>query len=128
MPPPGMKVVCDGDTCRLVPDDGEDITSSTTKLTKGEVSDPQAPAVAKAINITKLVDATGQPVPLDILKDKMVGLYFSASWCGPCQAFSPKLSEFCGKNTKDFVVVFVSLDNSEEDMMKFISGKNFLSL
>lgn len=26
--------------------------------------------------------------------NKTVGLYFSGSWCGPCQAFTPKLVDF----------------------------------
>jgi nucleoredoxin len=33
-----------------------------------------------------------------LLKDKdLVGLYFSASWCPPCQAFTPLLVEFYNK-------------------------------
>jgi nucleoredoxin len=42
----------------------------------------------------------GQPIVLndgttvdagDYLKDKVVAIYFSAMWCPPCRAFTPKL-------------------------------------
>lgn len=43
-----------------------------------------------------LTDVTGtKKETATLLKDKdVVGLYFSASWCPPCQAFTPKLIEF----------------------------------
>lgn len=84
---------------------------------------------------------------------KVIGLYFSASWCQPCKIFSPKLAEAYLKNfngaasssdavdnatnqtsvedgtletkdenkIKENEIVFVSLDQSEEDFNKYRS-------
>eukprot|EP00808_Paulinella_micropora_P029053 g75979.t1 len=49
---------------------------------------------------------------------KVVGLYFSASWCPPCHHFTPELIAFYNKvravNKEKFEVVFISLDREEE--------------
>eukprot|EP00123_Amoebidium_parasiticum_P022561 comp8993_c0_seq1/m.4197 comp8993_c0_seq1/g.4197 ORF comp8993_c0_seq1/g.4197 comp8993_c0_seq1/m.4197 type:complete len:199 (-) comp8993_c0_seq1:18-614(-) len=128
MPPKGMKVVCDGDTCRLVPDDSEEAADTqhetTSKGEKGAASG-DLPAVAKKEGFTRLVNTDGKEVPLSVLEGKFVGLYFSAAWCGPCQVFSPKLSEFASKHSSDFVVLFVSMDKTEKDMFDYVRGKNF---
>lgn len=45
-----------------------------------------------------------------------VGLYFSASWCGPCKSFTPKLSAWWtehGAGAASAVLVFVPLDRTE---------------
>jgi nucleoredoxin len=39
-------------------------------------------------------EATSSTVSLDSLHGKTVGLYFSATWCQPCQNFTQKLVEF----------------------------------
>ncbi|EKX37805.1 hypothetical protein GUITHDRAFT_89574 [Guillardia theta CCMP2712] len=52
------------------------------------------------------------------LKDKYVGIYFSASWCQPCKAFTPQLIQMYSKlkiaDGKPFEIVFVSADRSQE--------------
>lgn len=53
------------------------------------------------------------------LEGKFVGVYHSAIWCGPCRMFTPKLVKFHSKNKKDFEVVFVSADKSEDDMKRY---------
>lgn len=53
------------------------------------------------------------------LKGKFIGVYYSASWCGPCRSFSPHLVEFSKKNKKNFVVVFSSADKTEDAMKDY---------
>lgn len=72
---------------------------------------------------SKLQNAKGEKVDLDSLKGKTVALYFSAHWCPPCRAFTPKLVAFRDQHAdQDFEVVFVSLDNSESERKNYIKG------
>eukprot|EP00586_Coscinodiscus_wailesii_P000291 CAMPEP_0172485390 /NCGR_PEP_ID=MMETSP1066-20121228/13459_1 /TAXON_ID=671091 /ORGANISM="Coscinodiscus wailesii, Strain CCMP2513" /LENGTH=723 /DNA_ID=CAMNT_0013250659 /DNA_START=57 /DNA_END=2228 /DNA_ORIENTATION=+ len=67
----------------------------------------------------------------------VIGLYFSAHWCPPCRAFTPKLIE-CYEEVraagKKFEVIFVSSDSSKEEFhsyhnhMKTTTGDQFLAL
>jgi len=78
-------------------------------------------AALKAHFADGLTDADGKEVKLESLKGKVVGIYFSAQWCGPCRAFSPVLFKYRDKYADDFEVVFVSSDKSDEaqaDYMK----------
>ena len=87
-------------------------------------AEPPAPAVQGDFWTTMfpdgLQDKDGQPANLDLLKGKIVGIYFSAHWCPPCKAFSPKLVEFRDKNNSDFEVVFVSSDKDESAQKEYM--------
>ncbi len=67
-----------------------------------------------------LVDAKKQTVSTDSLKDKFVGIYFSAQWCPPCRNFTPKLVSFRNANKDNFEVVFVSSDREESAKYKYM--------
>jgi nucleoredoxin len=54
---------------------------------------------------------------------KYFGIYYSASWCGPCKAFTPKLVEFYNRIKSDnpqFELLFVSHDNSDKEMEAYM--------
>lgn len=69
-----------------------------------------------------LHDADGKEVDAATLKGKTVALYFSAHWCPPCRAFTPSLVKFRDENAdKGFEIVFVSLDNSEDEKKTYIN-------
>jgi nucleoredoxin len=68
-----------------------------------------------------IVDIKGEAVSLDTLKGKVVGLYFSAHWCGPCRAFTPSLVKYREKYKDNFEVVFVSSDRSAKDQKKYMT-------
>ncbi|KAI9007848.1 thioredoxin-like protein [Hyaloraphidium curvatum] len=81
--------------------------------------------------ITSLVDGDGKPVPADVLdslRDKAVGLYFSALWCPPCRQFAPMLADYASARSKDLAIVYVSNDHSEPEFLKNIAGKPFLAV
>ncbi len=77
--------------------------------------------VGKVSLPSELLRADGSAVPSEELNGKYIGLYFSASWCGPCRTFTPKLVKFRDKHTENFEVVLVGSDGSakaQENYMK----------
>jgi nucleoredoxin len=54
-----------------------------------------------------------------LAKKKLIALYFSAGWCGPCRQFTPQLVEFYNRvapQHPEFEIVFVSSDRSPGGM------------
>jgi len=80
----------------------------------------EASATAPPLFPKKILNSEGKTVSSKVLKDKIVGIYFSAQWCPPCRNFTPALVEFRDKNAKEFEVVFVSSDRSQEDQLKYM--------
>lgn len=66
----------------------------------------------------------------DALKGKYVGVYFSASWCPPCQRFTPKLSDAYAKHlkAKNLEIVFVSADRDAEAFSSYFSKMPWLAV
>ncbi|RBP46120.1 thiol-disulfide isomerase/thioredoxin [Roseimicrobium gellanilyticum] len=60
------------------------------------------------------------------LKDaKYVAIYYSASWCGPCRAFTPDLVKWYKRNKSKnphFELIFVSSDRSAKDMAEYMKA------
>ncbi|KAK6931054.1 DC1, partial [Dillenia turbinata] len=69
-------------------------------------------------------------VKIQSLKGKKIGLYFSASWCGPCQRFTPNLVELYNELSEkgDFEVVFVSADEDDESFKGYFSKMPWLAI
>lgn len=69
-------------------------------------------------------------VKISSLIGKIVGLYFSASWCPPCHRFTPIFAgvyeELASKG--DFEVVFVSADSDDESFEDYFSKMPWLSI
>mmetsp|Transcript_22589 Transcript_22589/g.33361 ORF Transcript_22589/g.33361 Transcript_22589/m.33361 type:complete len:227 (-) Transcript_22589:1395-2075(-) len=61
---------------------------------------------------------------------KFVIIYFSASWCPPCQAFTPQLIKFYNKFAKDgkFEVVFVSSDRTVASFDEYYGKMPWLAI
>ncbi|CAF1378144.1 unnamed protein product [Rotaria sordida] len=72
---------------------------------------------------TDQTSETYRKVPTSELENKVVAIYFSAHWCGPCQNFTPKLAD-CYMNVQSelhdrFDIVFVSSDNDEKSFEEY---------
>ena len=63
--------------------------------------------------------------PMTALDGKVVALYFSGHWCGPCQQFTPQLKQFyinVKREGKPFEIVFVSHDRSPQEFSQYFGG------
>ncbi|KAF8016573.1 hypothetical protein BT93_H1942 [Corymbia citriodora subsp. variegata] len=77
-----------------------------------------------------LVRNNGDQVRVDSLKGKNIGLYFSASWCGPCQRFTPTLAEVYNELSPrgDLEIIFISADEDEESFTAYFSKMPWLAI
>ncbi|KAJ4755342.1 Nucleoredoxin [Rhynchospora pubera] len=78
-----------------------------------------------------VVRNNGDQVKIADLKDKTVGLYFSAHWCPPCRGFTPKLAETYQNLTsqsKPLEVIFISHDEDEESFTSYFSEMPWLAV
>eukprot|EP00004_Rigifila_ramosa_P019573 TRINITY_DN49_c0_g1_i1.p2 TRINITY_DN49_c0_g1~~TRINITY_DN49_c0_g1_i1.p2 ORF type:complete len:428 (-),score=133.42 TRINITY_DN49_c0_g1_i1:57-1286(-) len=64
------------------------------------------------------------------LAGKVVGIYFSAHWCGPCRHFTPTLVEAYKKikQTKPFEIVFVSSDKDDQAFEEYYGEMPWLAV
>lgn len=56
----------------------------------------------------------------------VIGLYFSAHWCPPCRAFTPKLADWYnklkgGEIGEKFEIVFLSSDRDEKSFNEYFA-------
>ncbi|CAM9184022.1 unnamed protein product [Phaeothamnion confervicola] len=80
----------------------------------------------------KLINAQGEEVETaGVTKSKVVALYFSAHWCGPCRGFTPVLAALYQRlrdRGESFEVVFVSSDKSEEQFRDYFATMPWMAL
>ena len=69
-----------------------------------------------------------------LANSRLVALYFSASWCGPCRSFTPMLIEFYDvlkeevASSHGLEVVFVSSDRSEAEFQQYYKKMPFKAM
>jgi nucleoredoxin len=62
---------------------------------------------------------------------KIIGIYFAASWSGPCRTFTPVLIDFYQKinqENKKFEIIFVSYDKDEISYKAHLDTMPWLAL
>ncbi|XP_015957092.1 probable nucleoredoxin 1 [Arachis duranensis] len=77
-----------------------------------------------------LIRNNADQVKIESLKGKKIGLYFSASWCGPCRRFTPTLVEVYDETVSkgEFEIVFVSSDRDEDSFKGYFSKMPWLAI
>jgi thiol-disulfide isomerase/thioredoxin len=93
----------------------EDAEAPATPLMANELLENMAP---------HLIKTSGEKVTVNLKEKEHVLIYWSASWCGPCRNFTPKLVEFYNQNGggKKFEILLMCLDRSEEKMAAYMKS------
>lgn len=75
----------------------------------------------------KFKDMEGNPVDLQDYRDKVVFINLWASWCGPCRAEMPHISELYKKvqDQPDLEFLMIGIDQEFTKSKDFISGKSW---
>eukprot|EP01031_Cornospumella_fuschlensis_P024385 gene24385-29480_t len=76
------------------------------------------------LNFGNVIGQDGKPVDVNQLEGKMLALYFSAHWCGPCRNYTPKLAAKYRQLQEDganFEIIFLSADQDEEAATKYFA-------
>jgi len=117
------KTALSADDQKLVTEFASATLASKTDAKKGAAL-KKAPEAILALFGQELKNAKKKDVSVDTLTDKLIGVYFSAHWCPPCRAFTPKLVKFynaLAKENKAFEIVFVSSDRSKDAMYEYMT-------
>ena len=96
---------------------------------------PEEETLTQQLNLTSAEpeeEEEGKEIPglvlgHEVLNGKIVGLYFSAGWCPPCQQFTPQLGELYEElknRNANFEVVFLSFDKTPDDMEAYFRSKH----
>ena len=82
--------------------------------------------------VAALLKNGSDDVPIAHLSSaEVIGIYFSAHWCGPCRKFTPVLSKTFNEIKaagKRFEIVFVSSDRDEASMRAYFADMPWLCL
>ncbi|KAK6252533.1 hypothetical protein QUC31_014253 [Theobroma cacao] len=102
--------------------------SNVVETINGDCHDFQS--LLSSSNRDFLVRNNGDRVKIDSLNGTKLGLYFSASWCGPCRRFTPNLMEVYSELSPkgDFEIIFVSGDQDEESFNGYFSKMPWLAI
>jgi nucleoredoxin len=87
-------------------------------------ADPTGLAATFSYHLVKLDHGVLVPFNSSNLNSvKYFAFYYSASWCPPCRAFTPKLVDFYNQfkpQHPNFELIFVNHDNSAADMLSYV--------
>lgn len=106
-----------------------DLSEADAKLLADWKPATVAAAVAPSVfdkflngNLVRLAGKSFKNCKDDTKPSKYYLFYYTASWCGPCHRFTPKLVEFYNTYkpaSDEFELVLVTSDRSEEEMRKY---------
>jgi cytochrome oxidase Cu insertion factor (SCO1/SenC/PrrC family) len=97
----------------------------TTSATMASTAEKAIPPELEALFGKRLVNAKGKKCSTAELAGKKIGIYFSASWCPPCRAFTPQLVAAYNQlqtEGKPFEVVLVSRDKDPSSMKAYMKS------
>jgi len=122
-------VILDSETGEVITKDGREAVDDDPS---GKSFPWAPPTIWDALGSEFLNGNDGDTVSIDEVKEtsKVIGLYFSAHWCGPCQRFTPELAKAYTEHlkAKGLEIVFLSSDNSMAEFSEYYKEMPWLAI
>ena len=119
----------------LVPSEDEGILSNNDEVKLPAYEIPLETSFFNKTLGPHLLTSSGARLPIQeaLYNSRLVGLYFSAHWCGPCRSFTPMLAEMYAhlkehKPSHGIEIVFVSGDRDEASFSKYFQSMPWLAI
>ena len=107
----------------------EAVAAAATETPASTMAEKPAPAKAnpalRGLFGSDLLTHEGKKADLADLNGKIIAIYFSASWCPPCRAFSPLLVDLSDRlraEGKPFALVLVGRDQSKQKALDYMES------
>ncbi|KAI3698480.1 hypothetical protein L2E82_42055 [Cichorium intybus] len=116
--------------CKRLPYNPSDFFGVITMADNVEVDVHDIKSILTSTERDYLVRNNGDQVAISTLKGKKLGLYFSASWCPPCQRFTPNLVEVYNELIPkgDLEIIFISADKDIDSFTGYFSKMPWLAV
>ncbi|KNA23555.1 hypothetical protein SOVF_023640 [Spinacia oleracea] len=101
------------------------------EIEKAKLESQTLESVLVSGELDYVIDKSGSKVPVSQLVGKHILIYFSAHWCPPCRAFTPKLIEVYHEikaKENAFEIIFVSSDRDQSSFDEYYSDMPWLAL
>jgi nucleoredoxin len=122
-------VILDSETGEVITKDGREAVDDDPS---GKSFPWMPPTIWDALGSEFLTGSEGDTVSIEQVKEtsKVIGLYFSAHWCPPCQRFTPELAKAYSEHLKGkgLEIVFVSSDNSMAEFTEYFQEMPWLAI
>jgi len=121
------------------PTETEEAIQKETPPTPPVQSGPLIDLFGEQLISLKMVDETHAQIEPHYTNEalagkKVIGVYFSADWCGPCRSFTPELVSFYDKMNKrrgkkdQFEIIWVSRCRDVKSFGQYFTHMNWLAL
>jgi nucleoredoxin len=122
-------VILDGATGATITKDGREAVINDPR---GNELPWKPPTIWDALGSEFLQGTDGETEDLEEVRGRasVIGLYFSAHWCGPCRNFTPMLASAYTEHlkTKGLEVIFVSSDRTQPEFLEYYSEMPWLAI
>lgn len=109
-----------------IPEKSESVTDERHYFTSEEIDDERGPDEHE----DEEEDIEEKPEEVDAfgsIENKVIGLYFSANWCVPCQEFTSLLRQTYDElkeRISPFEIIFISFDKKLDDMKVYFTEQH----